>query len=71
MFWIGLIAGIVLTFVVSFAYIVYCFKVCGVTYDEYVGMRDLNTEALLNRKSHIQVFTDDGHILGTVTLEEK
>ena len=70
MFWIGMIVGIVVTFLVSFAYIAWCFKVTGVTYDEYADMTEVIGEAITNRESTIQVW-HNGELLDETVLEEK
>lgn len=70
MFWIGMIVGVIITFVVSFAYMAWCFKVTGVTYDEYVDMAETVEAAIDNRESRLQAWHSD-ELLSEAVLEEK
>lgn len=59
MFWIGMIVGIVVTILVTFAYIAWCFKICDVTLDDFQRMREVNGAIIENRECTVEVWHDD------------
>lgn len=70
MFWIGMIVGTIIGFIAFAAVsVMHCVKRYGSWEDLGNGVAMLNMAAD-NRKSYMQVFTDD-EILGTVVFEEK
>ena len=70
MFWIGLIVGIVIWNLLSFAVVVGCMWLCNISIEEFGGLINITASAVGNRESRIQVWHDD-ELLDEVTLEEK
>jgi hypothetical protein len=71
MFWIGLIAGLVIGIIVgAVGTVVYAMIISGMSYDELCDCGDLLLDASQNRESTIVLYHDDDE-LGRVVLEDE
>ena len=59
MFWIGMLVGIVTTILVSYAWIVYCFKTAGVNREDFCGLIEVNKAVIENRECTVEVWHDE------------
>ena len=68
MFWIGMIVGAFTFILLSCCFVAWCMHVSGVSLSEFKGMASLNTCAIQNRESRIEVW-HEGMLLNDLTLK--
>ena len=59
MFWIGFIVGMVVLALIGFGIIMFSMKLCDVSWKDYTNLVEANAEAIINRDSRIEVWSED------------